>query len=264
MGRGAIGTAVADTFVEPTMSVRTFAFSYTLLPALAIAAMFACSRAEEATPDDDETSDGGIHSDPPETGTDVDLQFQPKAAFSGFDGAHAFVFPIAVYGAKGEPTITASDPSALEIVKAKLTDNDPDFPDDGRYYLVTAKKAGTFTLTATSDGASKTAMVTVTPYDAARYAAGEARYKNGTTGAAKPCTECHNAEAGAPDHSPASIAGVDDARVATVIRTGRLANGIPIVTGSGEDHIWTASDAELDGLVTYLRALPQTKVVPER
>ena len=252
--------------LEKTTFMRKQA-SITLV--LALATLAACSSAPSDQPADDGApqgkADAGITTPP--TGpvaTEVRLQFQPGKGFSGFDGTHAYTFPIAVYGAKDTPTLAASDPSMADIVPAKLAKLDPELPDDGVYFLVTAKKAGSFELVATSQGTSIKAPATVVTYDAARYAAGEQRYKMGTaagTGTGRPCTECHNDTAGAPDHSPAALAGVEDAKVENVIRSGLLASGFPIRTSSGVQHTWDASDAEMKGLVTYLRALPQTKVI---
>lgn len=239
---------------------------FILATALTASAVIACSsNTEGPTGEEVEESDAGkgADGDPPNTGTDVKLQFQPKQGFTGFDGTHTFTFPIAIYGAKSTPTLTASDPSMVEIVRAKLRTNDPDFPDDGAYFLVTAKKAGNLELLGTSEGVTVKAQTTIVNYDAARYAAGQARYINGTgnaTDSNKPCTECHNATSSA-DHSPAALAGIADTDVENTIRSGRRATGGTIMTGTGEDHIWNASAAEANGLITYLRALPQAHVI---
>jgi hypothetical protein len=65
---------------------------------------------------------------------------------------------------------------------------------------------------------------------------------------------CH-AGGNAIDHSPAAMASSTDEAIATVITTGISTAGFPIMGVQG-DHRWTVSQAERDGLVTYLRGLP--------
>jgi hypothetical protein len=54
------------------------------------------------------------------------------------------------------------------------------------------------------------------------------------------------------DHSPASLASIADEEVKVIISTGIL-NGVPIPMVK---HQWTTTPDEMDGLVTFLRALP--------
>ena len=63
------------------------------------------------------------------------------------------------------------------------------------------------------------------------------------------------AHAAGVDHSPASLASVSDEDVAVIISTGIL-NGQPIMIPGGVKHQWTTTPTEMDGLVTFLRALP--------
>jgi hypothetical protein len=71
------------------------------------------------------------------------------------------------------------------------------------------------------------------------------------------CTQCHDANGGI-DHSPATMASSDDIAVQAIITTGVL-NEHPI---TGVVHKWQASDTELTGLVTYLRALEPRGFAP--
>lgn len=181
-----------------------------------------------------------------------ELQMRPEVSHTGFDGTRTFKVPFAVYGAAADLKLTASDPSAVEIVPAALVNPQGD---DGVYFLVTAKKAGTVTMTATTGGRTVQSQLQIAAYDAGRYAAGDTRYKSGYAPKSEPpCTQCHAGAAGV-DHSPASLASVADEDVAVIISTGIL-NGQPIMIPNGVKHQWTTTPQEMDGLVTFLRALP--------
>jgi mono/diheme cytochrome c family protein len=123
--------------------------------------------------------------------------------------------------------------------------------DDGESFLVTMLAAGKLTLTAKAGARRGSVELTITNDSPVRFAAGEKRYKNDTDSGAA-CASCHVA-GDSIDHSPAAIAAAPDASVRTVITTGILREGNPI---RGVNHKWQVMDAELDGLVTYLRALP--------
>lgn len=181
-----------------------------------------------------------------------ELQMRPEVSYTGVDGTRSFRVPFAVYGSAADLKLVASDPTAVEIVSASLMNPQGD---DGKYFLVTAKKAGTFTMTAETGGRKVTSQLVITSYDGARYGAGDARYKTGFAPKSEPpCTQCH-AGAGGIDHSPASLASVTDEDVAVIISTGIL-NGQPIMIPGGIKHQWTTTAPEMDGLVTFLRALP--------
>lgn len=208
------------------------------------------------------TSPDPVETERPKVDTSVLLT--PRTVYTGFDGSHAFSFPIALDGPTDNTAmIDVSDHTALELKAAKLAGNDGS--DTSRYYLVTVKKAGDYTINVSWGGKTASSTVHVTTYTPQRYTAGQARYTNGNGTATnqRACTTCHNDMQGAPDHSPASLAGVDDARVKQTITQGILADGTLIYDFFGVDHKWQANEAELDGLVTYLRALPQKKVVPQ-
>lgn len=197
----------------------------------------------------------------PESGLG-EILFRPDRVFTGRDGTHTFKVPVAVYDADADLTITADDPS-VTVAKTTLKNpvNQDGVTDNGKYYLLNASKAGTFTLTARSKGRSTTATLTVSDYDASRYAAGEARYKNGVTTrtADRACTTCHVQGAGI-DHSPAALGTATDQDVGVIITTGvkPTAGGpqvIKIKDEPGTQHKWTVTDTEKDGLITYLRGL---------
>ena len=226
----------------------------------AYAGVFACSSTQTTYVDEPEdeqpgVKDAGFDTKPSgDTGLGI-LTFMPEKSYSGFDGTHAFVVPVAVYDSGDDLQVTADDPSAVEIVPKKLTNPvRPDgTTDNGKYFFVTVKKAGTITLTATSGGKTAESSITVAEYTTDRWAAGEARYKNGS-GGEPACTECH-VNGQAIDHSPAALATATDEKIAVVITTGISTSGFPIKIDNEPGHRWTVTDEELDGLVTYLRSL---------
>jgi len=235
-----------------------------LIPAslLSLAAIFCIAACETTTtmevddPDPPKKDSGKVFDagttdeQNPIVGIDPDLQIIPTAAYTGFDGTRTFRVPIAVYGAKAGLTVKVSDPSVLDVKAAKLVDA---AGDDGQWYLLTAKKAGVVDVTATYNSKSVKSRVTVLGYEPSRYTIGEDRYKNGSGDVAnkgKPCVGCHIGN-GAPDHSPMTLSGTNDELAKTVITNG-IKGGVPITK---LDHKWEASSEELDGLVTYLRAL---------
>lgn len=236
--------------------------SYGLAGAVFVAAyagVFACSSTQTSYVDEPEeepgVKDAGFDTKPSaETGLGI-LTFMPEKSYSGFDGTHAFIVPVAVYDSDDDLKVTASDPSAVEIVPKKLTNPvRPDgTTDNGKYFFVTVKKAGTITLTASSGGKTAESTVTVAEYATDRWAAGEARYKNGS-GTEPACTECH-VNGQAIDHSPAALATATDEKIAVVITTGISTSGFPIKINDEPGHKWTVTDEERDGLVTYLRSL---------
>ncbi len=227
--------------------------------AAAYAGVFACSSTQTTYVDEPDeepgVKDAGFDTKPSaESGLGI-LTFMPERSYSGFDGTHDFVVPVAVYDSGDDLKVTASDPSAVEIVPKKLTNPvRPDgTTDNGKYFFVNVKKAGTVTLIASSNGKTAESTITVTEYSTARWAAGEARYKNGS-GGEPACTDCHvNGEA--IDHSPAALATATDEKIAVVITTGISTSGFPIKIDNEPGHKWTVTEEERDGLVTYLRSL---------
>ena len=230
----------------------------TLPPVLAVlgAGVMACSTTETRYIDEPlpETTDAGTATDSgmsPDSGLGI-LSFRPPASFSGFDGTHSFKVPVAVYSAADDLVVSASNGAGVvpkrlvEPARGGVTDN-------GRYFLVTVKQAGPITLTATTGGRTATSTITVTSYPAGRWARGETRYTKGESGD-PPCTDCHVNGQGV-DHSPASLSTATDEKVGITITTGISPYNVPILIDGQPSHSWKVSDAERDGLVTYLRGL---------
>ena len=205
--------------------------------------------------------DGSVYDSTPSPEAGLgELLFRPNKIFSGTDGSHTFKVPLAVYDSDSDLVVTADDSSGITLAKTTLKNPvSPDgITDNGKYFMITALKAGTYTLTATSKGRSTTATVTVTDYVSNRWGDGDARYNNGITTMTsdRACATCH-VQGLAIDHSPAALATATDQDIGTIITTGVKPgpNIIKIPNEPGTQHKWTVTDAERDGLVTYLRAL---------
>lgn len=239
--------------------------------AVAVSALLACSSSSSDSgssgssgdPDPDGSTfkrDGSTYdsSPSPESGLG-ELLFRPDRVYSGVDGTHTFKIPIAVYDSDSDLAVTASDGTALTIKPAALK-NPVDMDgvtDNGKYYMVTALKAGSYTLTAKSKGRTVTASVTVVDYAAGRWAAGDGRYNNGmTTGQGRACANCH-VNGLAIDHSPAALATATDQEIGIIITSGVKPGPsvIKIPSEPATQHKWTVTDPEKDGLITYLRAI---------
>jgi hypothetical protein len=258
-----------DRIAMPTAGSLSLYFAAAAVLVASAASAVACSSSPAGSPagDDDEsgasdgekdagfTRDGSTYDSSPSPDSGLgELRFQPSVSYSGYDGAHTFQVPVAVYDGASDLSVTADDPSSVAIAPAALKNpvNQDGVTDNGKYFLVTVKKAGTLTLTATSGGETATTTIHVAAYDAARWQAGETRYTNGSA-SDPPCTDCH-VNGQAIDHSPAALATADDEKVATTITTGISPFGFPIQGVEG-GHKWTVTEDEKDGLVTYLRAL---------
>ncbi len=224
------------------------------------AGALACTKTETSFVDEDvpsdEDQDGGGSSRPnPDSGLGI-LTFRPAESYSGFDGVHTFKVPLAVYDSSDDLKVTAADPSAAEVEPTKLANperNDGTI-DNGKYFLVTVKKAGKLTLQATSKNRTVEAVINVAQYGSAQWTAGEARYTTGPDSDNPPCTNCHvNGEA--IDHSPAALATATDAQLGAVITSGVSTANFPIKIDGKPGHKWSVSPGDVDNLVVYLRAL---------
>ncbi len=243
--------------------------------AVALGALVACSSSSNDLPGPGGGSSGGTDKDSgatftrdgsiydstpsPESGLGQ-LLFRPNVVYSGVDGSKTFKVPLAVYDGESDLVVTASDPTALTLAKTTLKNpvSADGITDNGKYYMITSLKAGTYTLTATSKGRSTTASITITDYAANRWSDGNARYNNGVTTmtADRACANCH-VNGLAIDHSPAALATATDQEIGIIMTTGVKPGPsvIKVPNEPGTQHKWTVSDLQKDGLVTYLRAI---------
>jgi hypothetical protein len=189
-------------------------------------------------------------SETPQAPKPKELTILPENVYSGFDGTHSFKAPVAVYEAGSDLTVTAEDPSAVEVTPTALLT-----PGKTKelYFMLTVKKDGVHKVIARSKGKEKTVTLTATKYDAADWAAGAQRYSTATMNGNAPCTQCHRG--GGIDHSPAALAAVNDTTVNKVITNGTTVFGARIKIDGQAGHKWAVSDGDRRMLVTYLRGL---------
>jgi len=207
--------------------------------------MLACA----CSSSDSSGDSGGGGPGPDPSDSTPDFQVQPTEVYSGFDGTNTFHMPFAAYGAGSDLKSAVADSSVVSIEPTTFQ-GDPS--DTGKWYMLTAKKAGKTKVTVTSGGKTKDVNVTIVGYDTSRFQAGKTRYTT-ADGDQPPCAQCHSKSDG-PDHSPYKLAPIADNQVQLIITTGIL-DGFPIKNVE-HGHRWTPNDDQLAGLVTYLRALP--------
>src|SRR6478672_9228265 len=208
-GSSASCRAACTLLIEPLPMSRIAFFAGAC--SLGLAALAACSSSSNDLPgpNDDGTSggtgkdsgidfarDGSVYDSTPSPESGLgELLFRPNKVFSGVDGSHTFKVPLAVYDADADLAVTASDPTALTLAPTTLKNPvSPDgITDNGKYFMITALKAGTYTLTASSKGRTTTASVTIAAYAAGRWDDGKARYYNNvvTMTADRACANCH-------------------------------------------------------------------------
>lgn len=176
----------------------------------------------------------------------------PQGAHTGYDGTNTFRVPMSA--SVMNPTWTIADPS---IASFEATTAPTGLEAFGvSWIMVTAKRPGTTTITATAVSSTGEATITVAPYDAAATAVGKNRYytpDNATAAQRNPCASCHALANGA-DHSPLVLAFRGDADIQSVITTGEYASDHRILIGV--NHVWNLTADELTGIVPYLRQLP--------
>jgi mono/diheme cytochrome c family protein len=186
----------------------------------------------------------------------VELLVEPALSYSGFDGTHTFLAPIAVYQYDPKDlSVSVSDPSLVDVIPATF---DMAGQDNGRYFLLKTKKAGDATITINSRGKSVTSTIKVLSYTTAQYATGETRYRGAGVNGEPACASCHQAAGGA-DHSPTALSSSTDQVLRVTIRSGIKGGNTP----TRVPHKWTVTDTELAGLVAFLRGLPARGYTPQ-
>ncbi|MET0341303.1 MAG: hypothetical protein ABW252_09880 [Polyangiales bacterium] len=239
-----------------------------LLAALSFAALGAyigCGGGGGGGDDDNGGGDPAPGGSGGQTG-DLEIVFNPM--YSGFDGVHTYQIPVKTTGVKNA-TFTAADPSLVTIEK------------DGDGVLITTKKAGETTITATAGGLKGTAKLTITNYTAAQWTAGESRYNNGepfklpefdpcnpprtppTISNKLSCTNCHGVTGSLGDvkHTPTQIGGYSDEQLIQIFTNATKPEGVGQHTPVPAQiwkffHKWEVNETERPGIIAYLRSLP--------
>jgi hypothetical protein len=166
-------------------------------------------------------------SSPPASSTSPDLEVFPAAIYTGIDeSGSGYVAPI-VASATGATFEVSGDCCVISATAGT-----------GQAQL-TAKKAGTGTITVSAGGNKATVPVTVAVYSSADRSAGQQAY------AASACGGCHDG-AEQPDITSSGIPEHTDAEVLASIREGKNPEG-----GEIPGHSFQVPD----GIVAYLRSL---------
>jgi hypothetical protein len=174
----------------------------------------------------------------------------PSPAFAGFDGTHPYLVPLET-DLSGTVTWAVSDPTVATIAPIDASKIPPTLAGDGgQWAMVTAKKAGTITVSASGGGSTATGKLTIGAYDAASWTAGQTRWMTAPTGIIA-CTSCHTG-ASAVDNTPSYTAEFSDTELIGMFTLGQYPDGTPL---RAPNHMFTLTDAEKNGLVTYLRSL---------
>ena len=180
-------------------------------------------------------TDSGGGGAPP--GGEGELAINPPKIFTGFDGTNTYKAPVVSTPASGAEW-SIGDPSLADIA-----------PDgDGTQLMITTKKAGTTTITVKAGGQTATAELIIAAYTTEQHDVGERRYMEG--GGGDPgCITCH---ANGPDHTPTQVDADTDEQVINSFVNGVDPEGVPIPTPK---HMWSVTEEEKPGLVSYLRSL---------
>jgi hypothetical protein len=210
-------------------------------------------------------------------GTDFSLVFSPM--YSAYDnGAHMFQVPVVPQGGITVDKWEITD--AKGVVQKDVADFTPEPAFGGA--MITTRKAGDYKVVAIAGKQSGSADIHITQAGPDDWMTGEMRYNNtimltslipmgGTQGMTIPkdpsCSNCHGDGASflAVQHTPQQTGGYSDDDLKKIITMGMKPAGSMSKTGIPLAlyqyfHTWTATDAEQQGLVIYLRSLtPKTQ-----
>ncbi|MET0592490.1 MAG: hypothetical protein ABW133_07315 [Polyangiaceae bacterium] len=193
------------------------------------------------------------------------LIFSP--VYSAFDGTNTYQVPVIAYGITDTVKWTSSDPDAVYFDADKVDFGDAG-PNPGRAVLITTRKAGTFTISASSGTACGSAQLTVTQATADEREKGNNRYNNGVPisfdgGRTPACNNCHGSTnpGGLTDveHTPQQTGGYSDEELKNIFLKGQKppGGGCRVVScGTWSSfHAWDVSEEESKGIIFYLRSL---------
>ncbi len=181
------------------------------------------------------------------------IAFSPM--YSASESGHVYQVPAIVPSvASSSLSWSASNPSIASIASDPVTGG----------VMITAKSAGTTAITAHAGTLCGTSRLTVTAATPEDWALGSAQY-NGTGS----CASCHGDAAtngGFKDiaHTPEQTGGYSDSDLDGIIRKGLVPDGgyydgtlVPL-RQFGLIHKFALTDAQLNGVIIYLRSLTPT------
>lgn len=198
--------------------------------------------------------------------TGFPIIFSP--VYSAYDGMTTYKVPVIAFGVTGDVKWTSSDPEAVYIDANKVDFGDAGAP--GAAAMITTRKAGKFTITATSGTSCGTTDLTVTAAPAGARDTGSNRYNNGVPisfdgGRTPACNNCHgstNPQQMLADvqHTPQQTGGYSDEDLQNIFLKGQkpAGSGCRVVNPCGtwsSFHKWEMTDDEAKGIIFYLRSI---------
>jgi hypothetical protein len=195
----------------------------------------------------------------------LQLIFSP--AYSAYDGRNTYKVPAIAVGVTDTVTWTASDPSMVDL--------DPDavqFGDagvvPGRGVMITTRKAGKVTITATVGSACGSSELTISEATPDARQIGSDRYNNGVPitfdgGRTPSCSNCHGATSNTMfldvQHTPQQTGGYTDQELIDIFTKGQKppGGGCRVLSCGvwSSFHKWDTTADENMGIVFYLRSL---------
>lgn len=197
--------------------------------------------------------------------TPLQVLFNP--AYSAYDGQNTYKVPIIAIGATGDVKWSASDPAMVDIDPGAV-----DLGDSGalvgKAAMVTTRKAGKVTITATAGTECGSGELTITQATPDLRKLGSDRYNNGIPvtfdgGTTPACSNCHGATSNTQlldvQHTPQQTGGYTDDDLVGIVTRGQKPAGVGcrVIACSTWNtfHKWTVTPDEAQGIVFYLRSL---------
>jgi hypothetical protein len=180
-----------------------------------------------------------------------ELEIFPPKIFTGYDGVDSYQAPVITVNHSGNVTWTIAD--------ASLATLQPE--GDGHEMMITAKKAGETTVTATNGSSTSTATLKIYSYTRDENSDGKRRYTTNIDADSPACSTCHAPGIG-PDHTPTEIDADPDEEIANTFLTGIDPEGRSIRENSEfgvllgqKNHVWKVPESQTTGLISYMRSL---------
>ena len=208
----------------------------TLLLKTAALAVFTCSLGCGSSSNAGGTDAGGA--------SPTSICIFPEEVFTGYDGKNTFKAPIRAYapngGALTEVTWSLGTPAVAGLV-----------PNADGTLMITAKQAGSTTITAKMGTLTASVPFEIVSYPATAHDVGDKRYHM-VEGMSPACVTCHGGDAGAADHTPTQLDADDDKGIQRSFLEGVDPEGRPLKQAN---HKWEVTEEEKAGLLAYLRSL---------
>jgi hypothetical protein len=212
------------------------------------------------------TGTGGAAGSTGETCT-TPLQIIFDHAYSAYDGQNTYKVPAIALGVTGTVKWTASDESMVYLDPDAVQFGDAGTP-PGRGVMITTRKAGTVTITASAGSACGSSQLTIAQATPEERQIGSDRYNNGVPitfdgGRTPACSNCHGATSNTMfldvQHTPQQTGGYSDEDLVNIFTKGQKppGGGCRVISCGvwASFHQWQATEQEMKGIVYYLRSL---------